>query len=91
MDHKEFQLKIRLCKYLDIRPVFVARMLPKTWIKEVNDARGFALILKYQLYPWTHKELAKRVAKEFGLPVDAPRVIEDGTMERFLKWHRKQM
>lgn len=90
MDHEEFQLKIRLCKHLGIRPVFVARMLPKTWIKEVIDARGFGLIMKYQLYPWTHKELAKRVAKEFRLPVDAPKVIEDGTMGRFLKWHRKQ-
>jgi len=46
--------------------------------------------MKYQLYPLSHKELAKRVAKEFGLPVDAPRVIEDGTMGRFLKWHMKQ-
>ena len=91
MDHKEFQLKIKLCQHLGIRPVFVARMLPKTWIKEVIDARGFGLIMKYQLYPWTHKELARRVAKEFRLPVDAPKVIEDGTMERFLKWHRKQV
>jgi len=42
-------------------------------------------------YPWTHKELAARVAKELGLPVDAPRVIEDGTMKRFMRWHKKNM
>lgn len=91
MDHKEFQLKIKLCKYLGIRPVFVARMLPKTWMKEVIDSNGFGLILKYQLYPWTHRELAKRVAKEFRLPIDAPRAIADGTMARFMKWHRRQV
>jgi hypothetical protein len=91
MDHDEFQIKIRLCKHLGIWPVFVARMLPKTWIKEVVDSRGFGLIMKYQLYPWTHRELAKKVAKEFGIPVDSPKVIADGTMARFMKWHRKKV
>jgi hypothetical protein len=90
-EYKEFETKVRLCKILDVRPVFVARMLPKTWIHELVEAGGFALILKYQLYPWTHKELAKRVAGELGLPVDAPRALSEGTMQRFMKWHRKQV
>jgi hypothetical protein len=80
-----------MCKHLDLRPVFVARMLPKGWIKEIVDEGGFALILKYQLYPWTHKELASQVAMELGLPVDAPKALEDGTMKRFMRWHRKSL
>lgn len=91
MDEKEFLLKIRLCKQLGIKPVFVCRMLPKSWIHELNTAGGFALILKYQLYPWTHHQLAKRVAKELELPVDAPRALAEGTMGRFLKWHVKHV
>lgn len=91
MDHDELQIKIAVCQQLGIRPVFAVRMLPKTWIKEINDAGGFALILKYQLYPWAHRELARRVNAELGLPVDAPRALEDGTMERFLRWHRRQL
>jgi hypothetical protein len=47
------------------------------------------MILKYQLYPWTHVDLAKRVASELGLPVDAPRALSDGTMDRFMNWHEK--
>jgi hypothetical protein len=58
---------------------------------ELITAGGFALIMKYQLYPWTHKELAKRVASELGLPVDAPKALSEGTMHRFLAWHRKQL
>lgn len=88
IDHDELEVKIRLCQAIGVRPVFVARMLPKSWIKEVVDVGGFALILKYQLYPWTHRELAKRVSEELGLPVDAPRALEQGTMERFLHFHR---
>jgi hypothetical protein len=91
MDYEEFQTKIRLCEFLGIRPVFAARMLPRTWINELIKAGGYGLIMKYQLYPWTHKELAKRVAGELGLPVDAPRALAEGTMRRFLEWHRKKL
>jgi hypothetical protein len=91
MDYDEFRTKIRICKFLGIHPVFAARMLPKTWMNELITGGGYGLIMKYQLYPWTHKELAKRVASELGLPVDAPRTLAEGTMHRFLKWHRTQL
>jgi hypothetical protein len=92
MDYKEFLIKIRLCQKLGLRPLFVVRMMPKSWIyNHLNAARGFALILKYQLYPWAHKQLAKRVSQELNLPVSSPRAIEDGTMFRFLRWHERQL
>lgn len=87
MSQEEMRTKIRLCEHLGIRPLFVARMLPKHWIHEINKSGGFALILKWQLYPWTHRELASRVRETFGLPVDAPRRLEDGTIQRFVSWH----
>lgn len=91
MDKKEFDIKIKLCQRLDIRPVFVVRAMPRTWIYELNSARGFGLIFRYQLYHWTHKELAKRVSEELGLPVDAPRKLHNRTMARFLDWHERQI
>ena len=87
MDRMEFDTKIRLCHHLGIRPVFAARMLPKSWINDLIMAGGFAFFIKYQLYPWAHRELAKRVRSELGLPVDAPRRLSTGTMARFLRWH----
>jgi hypothetical protein len=89
MEQEELQTKIEMCKWLGIKPVFVARMLPRTWINEVIQGGGFALIIKYQLYPWTHKEVAVRVAKLLGLPVDAPKALADGTMKRFVNWHER--
>lgn len=91
MDYDEFSTKIRLCRHLGVRPVFVVRMMPKTWIKELIDSGGYGMILKYQLYPWTHRDLAARIAQELGLPVDAPRALADGTMERFLRWHKNNV
>ena len=87
MDYNEFQIKIRLCQQLDIKPVFVVRMIPGTWVRELARAGGFALILKYQLYPSAYKPLATQVSQELELPVDAPRRLEEGTMRRFLQWH----
>ena len=91
MEYEELDAKIRICEHPGIRPVFAVRMAPKTWVEEVRKRSGFTLILKYQLYPWSHRDLAKRVRQELGLPVDAPRALHDGTMKRFVKWHEKQV
>lgn len=91
MDQRELRVKVRMCEHLGIRPVFVVRMMPKTWIYEVQNAGGFVLVLKWQLYPWTHRELAARVHGELGLPVDSPRALQEGTTQRFLRWHLQNL
>ncbi len=91
MEYDELDAKIRVCEHLKIRPVFVVRMAPKSWVEDVRKRGGFTLILRYQLYPWSHRDLAKKVARELGLPVDAPRALYDGTMRRFVGWHNKQL
>ncbi len=77
-----------LCEHLGLRPVMVCRMLPWAWVHtDVNSVGGFGLLLKYQLYHWTHADLARRVREQLGLPVDSPERLYDGTMQRFLRWH----
>ncbi len=91
MGEPEFRLKIQMNQHLGLTPVFACRMLPRRWIIDLVQAGGFALILKWQLYPWTHLTLARRVHQELGLPVDSPRRLADGTMDRFMKWHEKRV
>lgn len=91
MSHDELEVKVSLCKALGLRPLFVARMLPKSWIKEIIDEGGFALILKYQLYPIAQRDLARRVQAELGLPVDTPRALAEGTVDRFVRWHERNV
>jgi hypothetical protein len=88
MEYKELRTKIDLCDYLGIMPVFVARMLPKSWVNEVRLAGGFSLILEFQLYPLTHQDLARRLRTKLSLPVGTPKALEDGTIDRFRRWHR---
>lgn len=42
MDYEEFQIKIRLCRHLRLRPVFVVRMFPRSWMHELITAEGSA-------------------------------------------------
>ncbi len=87
----EFLAKLEMCRELKLRPLFVARMMPKTYIQEVNRAGGFSLIMKRQFYPMAHKELANKVSRELGLPVDCPTRLQDSTLQRFLTWHERQL
>lgn len=87
----EFSAKLQMCKFLGIRPLFVVRMLPKTWINEVQEAGGFSLILKYLLYPEYLRPLAVRMRDELMLFVDTPKSLQEGTLRRFENWHLKQI
>jgi hypothetical protein len=44
------------------------------------------MIMGYQFYPWAHAALAHEIRGKLGLPVDTPKRIEAGTMQRFEKW-----
>lgn len=86
LDVREFVAKVRMSLHLGIKPVFAVRSIPKTWAQAVIQAGGYAMIMGYQFYPWTHAEVAKEIRGKLGLPVDTPRKIEDGTMQRFERW-----
>ena len=60
-----------MCNSLQLIPLFIARMMPKTYIKAVTNSGGFVLLMKYQFYPFAHRDFAKLVA-DLGLPVDCP-------------------
>jgi hypothetical protein len=86
LDVSEFVTKIRLARHIGLKPVFAVRALPKTWAYALVQAGGYAMVMGYQFYPWTHKEIADRMREELGLPVDTPKRIEQGTMQRFENW-----
>jgi hypothetical protein len=84
---EEFIAKLQMCDFLNLTPLFVARMMPKTYIEDVRRAGGFCLIMKYQFYPLSHRALANQIKAELGLPVDCPARLQDSTLQRFLTWH----
>jgi hypothetical protein len=87
----ELTVKLRMCKHLGLRPLFIVRMAAKSYINEVRLENGFTLVFKFQLYPFGQKPFADRVREALRLPVDCPARIADGTVQRFLKWHLKKL
>ena len=87
----ELQTKLEICDALGLTPLFIVRMAPKSYIDLVRKRGGFTLVIKWQLYPFGHGELARRVRAQTGLPTDSPRAVADGTVERLLKWHSRRI
>ena len=58
---EEFVTKVRLCLHLGLKPVFAVRALPRTWADALISAGGYAMIMGYQFYPWTHADLAGEI------------------------------
>jgi hypothetical protein len=52
ISREELRVKIRMCAHLGIRPLFIVRMAPKSYIHEVHQAGGYTLVFKYHLYPF---------------------------------------
>jgi hypothetical protein len=91
IERSELVAKLRMCKHLGLRPLFIVRMAPKSYINEVRLEGGFTLVFKYQLYPFGQKNFADRVKEALRLPTDSPARIADGTLQRFLNWHTKSL
>jgi hypothetical protein len=90
MPRDEFAVKLDMCKVFGVRPLFITRGAPKTFNFRVIQAGGYAMVFRFQLYPFGFAETAKRVRSELLLPVDSPAAINDGTIQRFLNWHEKK-
>ena len=51
IDPEELKVKLGMCRLFGIRPLFICRMAPKSYIYEINQAGGYSIIFKHQLYP----------------------------------------
>ena len=83
----ELYTKLKMCEALRLKPLFIARWMPKSYVYELFKRGGFALLMKFQFYPFGSESFAATVRGRLNLPVDCPRRLEDGTLQRLLKFH----
>jgi hypothetical protein len=91
IEKEELEIKLRMCKHLGIRALFIVRYAPKSYVDFVRQEGGFTLIFKYQLYPFGQKAFADEVRARLELPTDSPGRIADGTVKRLLDWHLRTL
>jgi hypothetical protein len=89
IDQTEFQTKLAMCRHFGVRPLFITRMMPKSYAYEVFKAGGFSLMLGNQHYPLLADDLARRVREHLKLPVISIGQLPDTAMKRFEDGHEK--
>ncbi len=87
----ELRTKLNLCKYLGLRPLFIMRFAPKSYMYDIHQSGGFGLLFEEQMYPWGHASLLKEVRETFGLKVSSQKDVKEGDMQRFLRWHTRSL
>jgi hypothetical protein len=87
----ELLIKMRLCKFLNVTPLFIMRFAPKSYMYEIYKSGGFGLLFEEQLYPWGHNALLNDVRERLRLKVQCPRDVREGDLQRFLNWHLKSL
>lgn len=89
IDEEELRIKLEMCDYLGLKPLFIMRGSPKSYNYEIVKKGGYAMIYEAQIYPFGQTALVKRIRNVLGLTVDCPRAIPEGIIKRFIGWHEK--
>ena len=80
MEEEEFNIKIKMCEYLNIPPLWVLRYAPGTQFEAMKKAGGFIVVFKTQIYPPGQEPLVKEMWGLMRLPVsvwkDIPKGVE---------------
>ncbi|CFU07148.1 hypothetical protein, partial [Burkholderia pseudomallei] len=87
----ELRTKLRMCEHLQLRPLFIMRFAPKSYIEEVRRAGGFTLLFEEQIYPFGFVKLMREVREALGLKVQCPRDFKEGDIQRLVNWHDKKL
>lgn len=90
IDKEELEIKLEMCGFFGVWPLFIMRYAPKTYIKMVFERGGFALIFETQIYELSQEKLVKKIKEVLGLPVVCSKSIPDGIINRFENWHKRK-
>jgi len=69
IDQTELQIKLAMCKFFWVRPLFCVRVMPANYFYDVTSNGGYVLVTQNQNYPLLAGRLAERVRATLSLPV----------------------
>ena len=88
IEREELDIKLEICDYLGIRPVFAVRWI-KPYIEYIRRRGGFSWVFKTQIYPPGFEELTKLLYKRLGLPVTVRTDLPEKSVRLFQMWTEK--
>ncbi len=69
MERDEFDIKLEICNYLGLVPLWILRNAPGNQFDQMKQAGGFILKLKSQIYPFGYEDLVGDIWNLMRLPV----------------------
>jgi hypothetical protein len=92
IDSDELEIKLEMCSVLGLRPLFIVRMMPKSWAwPRVIQPGGYVMMLGEQFYPLGAEEFAAEVRQRLLLPVVCRKRLDDGHVDKFRRWHNTNL
>lgn len=85
MDRSELKIKLKLCKKLEIIPIFACRWL-EPYRQEIIDNGGFLWQFKTQMYPIGFEAFVKVMKQKFGFAVKVSTEISKKSVNEFENW-----
>jgi hypothetical protein len=89
IEREEIEIKIDMCEFLQITPVFAVRWL-KPYTELIRNRGGFSWIFKTQIYPPGFDDLTKTLWKRLGLPVNVRTDLPEKSVLIFQNWVNSQ-
>jgi len=88
IEREELNIKLEICKYLELRPVFAVRWI-KPYTELIRKNSGFSWVFKTQIYPPGFEQFTKTIYKRLGLPVNVRTDLPEKSVKLFEKWVNK--
>ena len=80
----EMRVKLDMCDFLGVVPLFIMRYAPKSYLDEIWKRGGAFVIFEWHIYPFGQEDLVRRIRETLGLGADSPRAIPAGIIDRFM-------
>lgn len=67
IERKELNIKLEMCQYLGLKPIFIVRYMPWSFVPDVTGKGGFVLTLGDQIYPLGYRKLCEEIQDKLSL------------------------
>lgn len=67
IERMELYVKLAMCKYLGLKPIFIVRYMPWSFVPYVTAEGGFVLTLGDQIYPLGYRKLCQEIQDKLSL------------------------
>ncbi|RLG44009.1 MAG: hypothetical protein DRN92_08625 [Thermoproteota archaeon] len=89
MEREEFEIKLKMCRYLGIKPMFILRNAPRAQYELIKREGGFIVSFKTWVFPPGYEPLVAKIWDLMRIPVNVWTVIPPKVEERIIENHKR--